>query len=397
MKKNFLVIVLISAICFATIKAGYSQQNESFNNDKELFKYIELFSAAIAFIRMNYIREVSPKKLIYGALKGMMSSLDGYSTFLEPKYFKEVKEDSSGKFSGIGMQLGKIDGQYVVISTVENSPAKFAGLVDGDVILLVNDKPVSSMAMQDLVFLIKGEVGTEVTLTVIKADTKEQKQVTMKREIIVVEGIRKAYVIESGIGYIELRRFQEKSDIEIKEKINELEKETGSLSGLILDLRDNAGGLLDQAVAVSNVFLDKGKRIVSTKTRDESKNMEYYAQNSAFFKEKPLILLVNGLSASASEIVAGAIKDNNRGQIVGVKTFGKGSVQTVIGLTDGAALKITTAEYVTPSGEHIDGKGVEPDHVVEQVLEVTDQKPEARNQKPEDVQLDFAVKLLKAS
>jgi carboxyl-terminal processing protease len=397
MKKNLLIIILILSICFATIKAGYSQQDVSFNNDKELFKYIELFSAAIAFIRMNYVREVSPKKLIYGALKGMMSSLDGYSTFLEPKYFKEVKEDSSGKFSGIGMQLGKIDGQYVVISTIDNSPAQKAKLVDGDVILMVNDKPVSAISMQDVVFLIKGEAGTEVTLTVIKADTKQQKQITIKREIIIVEGIRKAYLIDGNIGYIEFRRFQEKSDIEIKEKINEFEQQTNALQGLILDLRENAGGLLDQAVAVSNIFLDKGKLIVSTKTRNESQNIEYYAEKPGFFKEKPLIVLVNGLSASASEIVAGAIKDNNRGQIVGVKTFGKGSVQTVIGLTDGAALKLTTAEYVTPSGEHIDGKGIVPDHVVEQVLEVRGQKSEVRSQELEDVQLEFAVKLLKAS
>jgi len=333
------------------------------DSDKDaLYKEIELFSDALTFIRQNYVDEVKAKDLIYGALKGMLASLDPYSQFMDPESFKEIRVETKGEFGGLGIEISIKDGLLTIISPLEDTPAHKAGIKAGDRIVKIDGELTKDITLLDAVKKLRGRPGTDVTVTILREDEKRVFDLKVTRAVIKIESIKDAMILENNIGYIRLTEFQERSPRDLEEALKKLKSD--GMDSLILDLRNNPGGLLDVAVKVADKFIEKGKDIVITKGR--AKDMETtYAAKEKPQNDFPLVVLVNGGSASASEIVAGAIQDNKRGIIVGTKTFGKGSVQTVIPLKDESALRITTAKYFTPSGRVIHDEGIIPDVVVE--------------------------------
>lgn len=330
---------------------------------EDLYKQIELFSAAITLIQSNYVDEVNYKDLMYGALGGMLRSLDPYSQFLDPDTYNEMKVETSGQFGGIGIQISIKDDILTVIAPIDGTPAHKAGLKSGDKVVKINDASTRDITLVDAVKQLRGEPGTTVNLTVLREKEKKLLDFTVERAIIKIDSVKETKVIEDGIGYVKLVEFQETTAKELDEALQKLEVE--NIDSLIIDLRDNPGGLLNSAVDVSDLFLEKDTLIVSTKGRIPNSEIRYTARDAIKTREYPIVLLVNGGSASASEIVAGAVQDTKRGVLIGTKTFGKGSVQTVIPLMDGSALRITTAKYFTPSGRSIINEGILPDVVVE--------------------------------
>jgi len=326
---------------------------------KEFYKEIELFADAISVIRLHYVDDVDAKEIIYGALEGMLSSLDDYSQFMEPVDYKEMKEETKGEFGGLGIQIGIRDKMLTVIAPISGTPADKAGLKPRDIIVKIDNEPTKHITIDKAVKKLRGKPGTKVNLTIWREEEEKFIEVEITRAIIEVKSVRKNIVLDGDIGYIKLVEFQENTPKEIEAAMKEFMK--NEVKGVILDLRNNAGGLLSSAVGVSDLFLKKGDMIVSTKGRIESQNKEFKSTKNTPFNEITMVVLVNEGSASASEIVAGAIKDNTRGILVGKNTFGKGSVQTVLPLRDGSALRITTAEYFTPSNVSIRKKGIPPD------------------------------------
>ena len=391
----FGIFVLAAAIC------GQEKVNIS-----DFYKDIELFSDAISLVTADYVEAVTPKKLIHGALKGMLSSLDGYSQFMDPDSFKEMKIDAKGKFGGLGIEISIRDDMLTIISPIDGTPAAKAGLKPGDVIVKVDEELTRNVVLYEAVKKLRGKPGSSVKLTIYREKESKLLDVTIVREMINIKSIKDARILEDGIGYVKLVEFQEKSAKELEEELKKLAAQ--KLEGVILDVRNNPGGLLNASIGVSELFLEKGKLIVSTKGRNPEHNKEFKARRNSVFKDLILIVLVNEGSASASEIVAGAIKDNERGIVVGTKTFGKGSVQTVVPLKDGSALRITTAEYFTPSGHSIVKTGVIPDIIVKaETKEVAPKKKdifkeiegeEKKKDEPEELdnQLKAALDIMKA-
>jgi len=325
------------------------------------FKSLDLIRKVMEIIKSDYVEEnVDEQKLIYGAIEGMLKTLDDpFSRFMEPKSFKEMQVETQGEFGGLGIVITIKNKLLTVISPIEDTPAYKAGIKAGDVILKIDGKDVVDIALHDAVKLLRGPEGSKVTINVLREGEKEAKDYCLIREVIKIPSV-KYYIIKPNIGYIRLTQFIQTSSEDLEKALIALEKE--KVTAIVLDLRNNPGGLLTAAVEVARKFIPKGD-IVSIRGRDGEKNTY-----SSFFQSHPnlpLVVLVNEGSASASEIVAGAIKDNKRGILVGRKTFGKGSVQTVISLNDGSALALTTALYYTPSGINIHKKGIEPDIDVE--------------------------------
>lgn len=364
-KKQFLpALIAIVILVLMTVGPTFCEQSEQKEiNISELYKEIELFSDGISFINANYVKAVEPKELIYGALKGMLASLDGYSQFLDPDSYKEMKVGAKGRFGGLGVEIGVREEMLTIISPIDGTPAARAGLLPGDVIVKINGESTKDIVIHEAVKKLRGKPGTSVSLSIWREKEKRFFEVTVMREIIEIKSVKAARVLEGDIGYIKLVEFQEKTGKELEERLKELKEK--NIKGLILDLRNNPGGLLDASIDVSDLLLEKGKTIVSTKGRNPSQNKEFKSLRDTPYSDITLAVLVNEGSASASEIVAGAIKDNGRGIVVGEKTFGKGSVQTVVPLKDGSALRITTAEYFTPKGYIICKRGIIPDIVVE--------------------------------
>ncbi len=378
--------------------------------DGGLYKQIELFSDAISYIRANYVEETKSKDLIYGALKGMLASLDPHSQFMDPESFKEIKIETKGEFGGLGIEISIKDGVLTIISPLEDTPAYVAGIKPGDRIVKIDGLSTKNITLLDAVKKLRGKAGSVVTLTIVREEEGRIFDVKVTRAIIKLESIKAAVILEDNIGYIRLGEFQEKTPRDLEKALKKLEKE--GMDGLILDLRNNPGGLLDVAVGVSEKFIPKGETIVTIKGRTKDQEIIYKAKANSH-PDFPIVVLVNGGSASASEIVAGAIQDNGRGIILGTKTFGKGSVQTVVPLRDGSALRLTTAKYYTPSGRGIRDEGIIPDVVVkyesphlkdeaekkkEEIFQkVEEEKPEEIKEKgvPRDNQLLRAIDLLK--
>ena len=366
MRKNRIVLYVISIAILVLMAVGttFCEQGEQKEiNISELYKEIELFSDGISFINANYVKPIKPKDLIYGALKGMLASLDGYSQFLDPDSYKEMKVGAKGRFGGLGIEIGVSEGMLTIISPIDGTPAAKAGLLPGDVIVKIDGESTKDIVIHEAVKKLRGKPGASVILSIWRDKEKRFFEVTIIRELIKIKSVRVVRVLEKDIGYIKLIEFQEKTGRELEERLKELKGK--NIKGLILDLRNNPGGLLDASIDVSDLFLEKGKLIVSTKGRKPSQNKEFKSRRDTPYTDITLAVLVNEGSASASEIVAGAIKDNGRGIVVGKKTFGKGSVQTVVPLKDGSALRITTAEYFTPKGYIIQKRGIIPDIVVE--------------------------------
>ncbi|MHB8483488.1 MAG: S41 family peptidase [Nitrospiria bacterium] len=326
----------------------------------DTYDELKTFSEVLSTIQKNYVEETKSKDLIYGAIKGMLNTLDSHSSFMPPEVYKEMQVDTKGEFGGLGIQIGMKDNKLTVISPIEGTPADIAGIKAGDVILKVDGQSTANMNLQDAVEKMRGPKGSKVILTIGRENTLEPLVFTLIRDIIKIQSV-KSKMLEQGIGYIRLTQFQEHSSRDLEKAFKKLKEE--KMQSLILDLRNNPGGLLTSAVEVSEMFLEPGKLIVSIKGRDGKK--EEYTSNGPPAQENfPMIVLVNEGSASASEIVSGALQDWGRAVIVGVQTFGKGSVQTILPLSDGSGLRLTTAKYYTPKGRSIQNVGIDPDIVV---------------------------------
>lgn len=322
------------------------------------------FSDIFARIKTDYVEDVDDKTLLEHAIRGMLTGLDPHSTYLSPDEYKELKIGTTGKFGGLGIQVGMEDGFVKVISPIDDTPAFHAGLESGDLIIRLDEKSVKGMTLNDAVKIMRGDPGTDIKLTVIREGADKPLPFTVTRDIISVKSV-KSRILEPDYGYIRISNFQSKTARDLVSEISNLKKENETeLKGLVLDLRNNPGGVLSAAADVSDAFLDEGM-LVFTKGRVENSEFEFNAKPGDIMNGLPVVVLINGGSASASEIVAGALQDHNRAVIMGSKSFGKGSVQTIQELRSGGAVKITTARYFTPNGRSIQGEGITPDITLE--------------------------------
>lgn len=348
-----LTIALVGVFVGRWSAGGVHPEGETYEN-------LKIFTEVLSLVQKNYVEEVDPKELVRGAIKGLLSSLDPHSSYMTPDLYKEMQVDTKGEFGGIGIQIGIKDGQLTVIAPIEGTPADKAGIKAGDKIIKINGEFTKGMSLQDAVRKMRGPKGTSVTITIIREGLTEAKDFTIVRDIIKIQSVR-SKMLEDGIGYIRISQFQEQTGTDLAEALKGLEKEKAN--SLILDLRNNPGGLLSVAVDVTGEFIPPGKMVVSIKGRNGEKG-EYVTDAKRPYYSLPMVVLVNEGSASASEIVAGAMQDWGRAIILGTQTFGKGSVQTVIPLSDGSGLRLTTAKYFTPKGKSIQNTGITPDIIV---------------------------------
>jgi carboxyl-terminal processing protease len=353
-----LAALLFSAAAGSADKPA-AGKGEAKKSKDDLYKQVELFADAVSILRSDYVDEIESKKLIYGAMKGMLSSLDDYSQFMEPEDYEEIKVETRGEFGGVGVEITLREGILTVVAPIADTPAEEAGIRPGDKIVRIDGSLTKNMTLSDAVKRMRGKPGTSVSLTVWREDDGSVSDAAIKRAVVKVRSITKSELIDGRTGYIKLVEFQENTPRDLDEALRKLEGQR--MDSLILDLRNNPGGLLDGAVDVAERFLPKDAVIVSIKSRDPAEDAVFKSSGRFVRPEYPLAVLVNEGSASASEIVSGAIKDNRRGIVIGAKTFGKASVQTIIPLKDGSAIRFTTASYVTPSGKMIKGEGIVPD------------------------------------
>ena len=351
-------LALLIAVVFGTIGSGFYRNLSA--DGAETYKGLKLFSDVIGLVENNYVEPVDSKELIEKAIQGMVHSLDPHSSLLAPDDFKELQIDTQGEFTGIGVSITMKDGFVTVISPIEGTPAYKAGIKAGDKIIKVNGKATGDL--RQAVKMIRGPKGTEVVVTIAREEVKKPTDFKIIRDIIPVESV-KAIVLKPGYGYIWVTNFRDSTTDDLVSGLKKLESNKMPLKGIILDLRDNPGGLLNQAIKVSDLFIEKGT-ILSIKGRKEKNTQIYKATTNKVKRNYPIVLLINGGSASASEIVAGALQDQKRALILGTSSFGKGSVQSVEKLRDGYGLKLTIARYYTPSGRSIQAKGIQPDIII---------------------------------
>ncbi|HZP12482.1 MAG TPA: S41 family peptidase [Nevskiaceae bacterium] len=329
---------------------------------KDLQTFVEILNR----VKTDYVEPVKDETLLENAVRGMLAGLDPHSAYLDKDEFKEMNIATTGKFGGLGIEVQMQNGFVKVVSPIDDTPAAKAGIQAGDLIVKIDDTPVKGLSLTEAVQKMRGDPGTKVSLTVVREGAPAPLQMDMKRDVIAVSSVR-SKMLEPGLGYVRVSQFAVNTGKLLGEEISKLKKDAGGeLKGLVLDLRNNPGGVLNAAVEVSDAFLDKGT-IVSIKGRLADSNREFSANPGDLLNGKPLVVMVNGGSASASEIVAGALQDHHRGVLVGAKTFGKGSVQTVLPLQNDSAIKLTTARYYTPSGKSIQAEGINPDVVIEPV------------------------------
>lgn len=352
-------LIIIVTLTGALLSRWSLLENVSAEED-EHYILIKTFAEALTLVKKNYVEEVEDKDLLYGAIKGMLNSLDPHSSFMPPEVYKEMQIDTKGEFGGLGIQIGIKDNMLTIIAPIEDTPAYRAGVKAGDKIIKINGESTKNISLFDAVKKLRGPKGTSVTITIIRKGLKKPKDITIVRDIIKIKSV-KSKVIDDGIGYIKLLQFQQKTSSELESALKGLDEK--GIHSLILDLRNNPGGLLNGAVDVTSQLLPPKKLVVFIKGRDGEKT-EFYTNSNKPHYNYPMIVLVNEGSASASEIVAGALQDWGRAVILGTQTFGKGSVQTVIPLSDGSALRLTTARYYTPKGRSIQTTGITPDIIV---------------------------------
>jgi len=412
-KESWILIVAAFIVCVFSFTAvavppGPSKKDGGDTKD-DLYMQVELFSDAVSIIRSDYVSPVDSKKLIYGALRGMLASLDDFSSFMDQDEYKEIKSETKGEFGGIGIEISTRDGIITVIAPMAATPAEAAGIKPGDKIVKIDNKVTRDMTLNEAVKMMRGEPGTMVTLTIWREKGEKILELPIKRDIIKVSSIKNASFLDGKIGYIKIAEFQENTPSELDAALKKLGSE--GMDSLIIDLRNNPGGLLEVSVDVAERFLPKDSVVVSIKSRTPAQNAVFKSSGKFYSSNYPMAILVNEGSASASEIVSGAIQDNKRGIIIGTKTFGKASVQTVIPLKDGSALRLTTALYYTPSGKMIRNEGIIPDVIVENgngkkktdnkdIFEGLDKKkPEPQEKVKEgverDIQVDTAINMIK--
>ncbi len=354
-------------------------------NDENIYKKIDLFSEVLDKINKEYVEDINQGEVMDAAINGVLQSLDPYSAYMSPESFQNMQTETSGEFGGLGIEVSMESGVVKVISPIDGSPAYEVGVKAGDYIVKINDHQVQGKTLTEAVDLMRGPVGSDIEITVRRRGVKKAIIFKITREIIKIQSV-KSKKIDNSIGYIRLTAFNENSSSQIKKIINEFVKDK-NIKGYILDLRNNPGGLLSQAIRISDFFLTNGE-IVSTKSRKESENRRWFANKGDIIDGKVLIVLINYGSASAAEIVAGALKDNKRAILLGENTYGKGSVQSIIHLKNNGAIRLTISKYYLPSGESISEVGVTPD------IEVAESDDEFRINTEKDNQLNFAVKLL---
>jgi len=373
--KRFFLFIIILLFTF----------QKSFSENTDIYKKIDLFGEVLEKISKEYVDEVDQSKSMDSAINGLLQSLDPYSAYMTPESLETMQTETSGEFGGLGIEVGMEAGVVKVISPIDDTPASKAGLKAGDYIVKINNTQVQGKSLMEAVELMRGPVGSSIEITIRRRGEKKALIFNIKREIIEVQSV-KFELLEDNIGYIRLTSFNENSSTQIKEKIEKLNKNK-NLKGYILDLRNNPGGLLSQAIEISDFFLENGE-IVSTRSRQPSENRKWFAKKGDLINGKTLLVLINYGSASASEIVAGALKDHKRAIILGENSYGKGSVQSIIPLKNKGAIRLTIAKYYLPSGKSISEVGVTPD------IEVAESSDEFKINSETDNQLDFAIKLL---
>ena len=351
----------------------------------DIYKKIDLFGEALEKINKEYVDEIDQSQSMDSAINGLLQSLDPYSAYMSPKIFNEMQTETSGEFGGLGIEVSMESGVVKVISPIDDTPASRAGIKAGDYIVKIKDTQVQGKTLSEAVDLMRGPVGSSIELTVRRRGVKKALTFNIIREVIEIQSV-KTDLLEDNIGYIRLTSFNENSGEQIEDKIKDLEKKQ-NIKAYILDLRNNPGGLLSQAIRISDFFLDNGE-IVSTKSRKASENRKWFAKKGDLTNGKTLLVLINYGSASASEIVAGALKDHKRAIILGENSYGKGSVQSIIPLKNEGAIRLTVAKYYLPSGKSISEVGVSPD------IEVNEEGDEFRIKSETDNQLNYAIKLL---
>ncbi len=355
--RSFVTLFVLTIIAISTANAKETDKVK--NSDVETYELLNLFGDVFERVKKDYVEEVGDRKLIESAINGMLTSLDPHSGYLDLKSFKDMQQQTQGKFGGLGIEVTMENGLVKVVSPIDDTPAFKAGLKPGDYITHLDGQPVIGLSLSEAVDKMRGKVGSKIELT-IRREGEKSFDVKIKRAVIKIQSV-KHETINDEIGYIRITSFTEDGDKNIEKAIAKIkDKLDGNLKGLILDIRSNPGGLLDQAVAISDLFLDKGE-IVSTRSRKEEDTLRYDAKKGDITDGLPIVVLINGGSASASEIVAGALQDHKRAIVMGQKSFGKGSVQTVVPLIRNGAMKITTARYYTPSGRSIQATGIVPD------------------------------------
>ena len=372
--KRFFLFIIILLFTF----------QKSFSENTDIYKKIDLFGEVLEKISKEYVDEVDQSKSMDSAINGLLQSLDPYSAYMTPESFEGMQTETSGEFGGLGIEVGMEAGVVKVISPIDNTPASKAGLKAGDYIVKINNTQVQGKTLMQAVDLMRGPVGSSIEITVRRRGVKKALIFNITREVIQVQSV-KSELIDNNIGYIRLTSFNENSSEQIKDKINKLNKNK-DLKGYILDLRNNPGGLLSQAIKISDFFLENGE-IVSTRSRQASENRKWFAKKGDLTNGKTLIILINYGSASASEIVAGALKDHKRAIILGENSYGKGSVQSIIPLKNRGAIRLTIAKYYLPSGKSISEVGVTPD------IEVAEGSDDFKFNSETDNQLNFAIKL----
>ncbi len=410
--RGLLWFVLISLMGWNLVVGAKiaSQTNDEEDSKTVAFQKMKLLTEVMMQVRQSYVDEEKTqyKDLIYGALRGMLRSLDSHSQFMNPEMFGDMKDNTAGAFGGLGIVIGLRDSVLTVIAPMEDTPAFRAGIMHGDKILSIDGESTENISLHEAVQKLRGEPGTAVTIKVFRSDPHEMKDIEIVRAIIKVESVKGVKILEDKIGYIRIIQFNEPTAESLRQAVDDLLDK--GMNAMILDLRNNPGGLLSSAVEVSQLFLKTGKVIVSTKGRQKNQN-QYTSRGREHYLDFPIVVLVNGGSASASEIVAGALQDYKRAVLVGEKTFGKGSVQSILPLEDGSAIRLTTAEYYTPKERVINEKGIEPDILIPMSLELW-QKVQIKRSREElgnfekedakleldkavDIQLERAIEVLK--
>ncbi len=345
---------------------------------QDTYEKLKVFSEIISLLESSYVEPIDSEELIDGAIRGMLKSLDPHTTYLNPKSYKEMRVETSGKFGGLGIEISMREGMLTVVSPIEDTPAYRAGVIAGDKIIQIEEEPTLDMTLADAVNLLRGKPGEPINITIFREGFKEPKEFTIVRDIIKVRSV-KHKIYNEEIGYVKIRSFSKNTGSDLDKALETIAEK--GVNRLVLDLRNNPGGLLNQAVEVADRFLDSENLIVYTNGRNEDQNMRFTTRNQSKKYNFPMVILVNGGSASASEIVSGALQDLGRAIVLGTQTFGKGSVQTIIPLSDGSALRLTTARYYTPSGRVIQENGIEPDILVEQPIVRVDEDDDGNKDK----------------
>ncbi len=374
-KNRSKLLLLLLAASIVLSLGGWSTLRAKSNapENPDVYQYLKLFSDVISIVQDNYVEKTEQKKLMYGAINGMLRELDPHSSFLKPEDYKELQIETKGKFGGLGIEITIRDNILTVVAPLEDTPADKAGIQANDQIMRIDDQPTQDMSLMDAVQKMRGPKGSKVKITIMRKGERKPLEFELIRDTISIQSV-KSRSLESGFGYVRISSFQSGTVNDLRKALDNLEHENPGMQGLVLDLRNDPGGLLDQAVEVSDEFLDEGL-IVYTGGRLDNQKMRFEAHKNSRQHNYPIVVLVNSGSASASEIVAGALQDHKRAIIMGEQTFGKGSVQTVIPLNDGSALRLTTSLYYTPSGRSIQAKGITPDIIVKKETVKSEENP----------------------